>query len=146
MKIQCIILVLFFSLGMFAQGQQDLFKDVVIEKVDRTVNAQTQLLKVESRITFKNERDTLLKEVYLAIPTALKSFLKVFSVTEDGQEQAYTVVDDLKVQNKYHATLYKIVLSTPLKSQQSITFTVNEIHWGRMEALPKKIGLAVNCE
>lgn len=141
MKIHSIILVLLFTFGIFAHGSLDNFKDVVIEKADRTVNAQSQLLKVETRLTFKNERDTLLREVYLALPTSLKPFLKVFSITEDGSEQSYTVVDDLQIQKEYHATLYRIALATPLKSQQSITFTVNEIYWGRMEALPKKIGL-----
>jgi Ribophorin I len=143
MKIHSIILVLLFTSGIFAHGSLDNFKDVVIEKADRTVNAQSQLLKVETRLTFKNERDTLLKEVYLALPTSLKPFLKVFSITEDGSEQNYTVFADLQIQKEYHATLYRIALATPLKSQQSITFTVNEIYWGRMEALPKKIGLTV---
>lgn len=141
MKIQTCLL---FSLCLFSAlsaPNLDLFKDVVIEKVDRLVNAQTQLLNIDTTVTFKNERDVLLKEVYLALPNSLKSFLKAFTVTQDGDDQKFSIVDNLAIQKEYDATLYKITLETPLKSQQSTTFSVSEVYWKRMDPLPKKITL-----
>jgi hypothetical protein len=143
MKIQTCLLLSVCLLSVIAAPNIDLFKDVVIEKADRQVNAQTQLLKVDTTVTFKNERDVLLKEVYLALPNSLKPFLKAFTVTQDGEDQKFSTVDNLVIQKEYQATLYKITLESPLKSQQSITFSVSEVYWKRMDPLPKKITLQV---
>lgn len=144
MKIQSVFLALALILVIQAAPTSDLFKDVVVERADRTVNAQTQLIRVETSITIKNERDTILKEVYFAVPNNLKSTLRLFIITDDkNQEVPYTVVDRLGLQPDYDATLYKVTLEPGLKSEQTKNYRIAEVYWGRMEPLPKAITLFV---
>lgn len=144
MKIQKVFLLFALVLAIQSAPALDLFKDVLIEKADRTVNAQTQLVRVETTLSVRNERDTLLKEIYFAIPNDLRTYLRLFTITDDkNQEVQYTIVDNLRVQSDYDATLYKVTLDNALKSTQTKSFVVTEVYWGRMSPLPKAITIFV---
>jgi oligosaccharyltransferase complex subunit alpha (ribophorin I) len=120
----------------------ELFRDITIQKVERRVDCQTQLCKIDTRLDIKNERDSQLKEFYFAIPSESTETLRLFTVRdnyENSPSYTYKILDNLKIKNDYNATLYRIEFDSPLKPGQTKTLKTNEIHWGMMQPYPKQI-------
>ncbi len=132
-------------LAFVSQGANQ-FSDVIIEKIARQVNVQTQLCFVETVLEVKNEKDIPLSEFYIAIPSGSIETLKlllIYDNYEGGSNYEYTIIDDLKIKNEYQATLYKIELDPPLRSGKTKSIKVKEVHWEKMHPYPKKITINV---
>jgi len=129
-------------LAIQATSAQEIFKDVSISSVERVINAQTQLVKIDTTLTLKNERDAALKDFYVTIPNEYAPWLKhLIVVDQKGTELPLTPVDNLKIQSQINAHLYKVTLDRPLNPGGTKTVVVNEIYFGGMEPLPKRITL-----
>lgn len=139
-------ILILFALTLATVNSQTLetFRDVVIQKIERQIDAQTQLTKIESRLEIKNERETHLKEFYFSIPSESTETLKLWIARdnyEDSLAYEYKILDNLKIKNDYNATLYRVEFNPPLKPGQLKTLKVSEIHWGKMNPLPRQITL-----
>lgn len=141
------IFVLFAVLVSLSVSQaQDLFKDVVLQSVERAVDVRSQLVKIKTTIEIKNERDTPLNEVYFAIPSEQAESLRLFVIVDHyntSKKYDYKIIDNLKIKSEHNATLYKLELDTPLKSGQARMFETYETHWGSMTPLPRHINVFV---
>jgi len=136
------IVLLSAILGCALSQTAESFKNLVIQDVNREVDAQTQLLRVETTIEVKNEGDIAVKDFYLAIPSENAETLRLLIVRdnfENSEEYKYKITENLKIKNEYNATLYKIELDPPIKAGGVKKIRISETHWGRMQPLPKKI-------
>jgi len=146
MKSKCALVLLALVLVLTSSQTLETFRDVTIQKIERKIDVQTQLCKIETRLEIKNERDSSLNEFYFAIPSESIDTLRLFIVKDNYDSSTpynYKILNNLKIQNEYNATLYKIELDPPLKPGQSKTLRVSETHWGKMQALPQQISTLV---
>lgn len=144
MKIQRLFSLIVVLLALHCASSQEIFKDVVLQTVERNINAQTQLLRIETMISFKNERDAILKDFYFAIPNDYEPYLKHFVVLDkSGHEIPFLPYDNLKLQSQISGKLFKINLDPPMKPGDSRQIATSEVYFGRMEPLPKRITLHV---
>lgn len=140
------IIVLAVILSLCASEPLDAFRDIVIQNVDRAVDLTSQLCRVETLLEVKNERETAVNEFFFAIPAEHADTLRYFVVRDkynDAQSYDYKIVENLKIKSEYNATLYRIALDPPLRPGQAKTLRVQELYWGRMSPLPKKITILV---
>ena len=126
---------------------QALFRDVVIQNVDRQASAQSQLFRIDTTLDVKNERDTPLTEVYFAIPSENVENLRLLVITDNYDTEKsyqYKIIENLGIKNDHNATLYKIDLEQPLKPGQTKTYKLHETYWNRMPCLPNKVNVFVS--
>jgi oligosaccharyltransferase complex subunit alpha (ribophorin I) len=120
----------------------DSFKNVVLQDVNREVDAQTQLLRIETTIDLKNEGETPLRDFYFAVSAEQVETLRLFIVRDNydnSEAYSYKITENLKIKSEYNATLYKIELDPPVKAGATKKLRISETHWGRMQPLPKHI-------
>lgn len=146
MNTRFIFILLAVLVSLSASQTLDIFKDVILQSVERTVDVRSQLTKIKTTIEVKNERDTPLNEFYFAVPNEQAESLRLFVIVDHyntSKKYDYKIIDNLKIKSEHNATLYKLELDTPLKSGQTRMFETYETHWGRMTPLPRQINVFV---
>ena len=83
MKSKVALIFLVSVLALASSQTHETFRDIVIQKVERKVDVQTQLCKIDTRLDIKNERESPMKEFYFAIPSESSESLRFFIIKDN---------------------------------------------------------------
>lgn len=119
----------------------DQFDGVVLEDVNRDINLQSQLSRIDTYLKVRNNRDQDIDGFYFAIPNEYHSHLSLLTAQDEDGDLIIVHVDNLNTKLANNGTLYYIKFTEKLRKGVKKQLTVIETYWGRMVPFPKEITL-----
>ena len=140
MKMKILLLALIFINYSISVQIQNL----VIESLNRKTNLQSQYSLHDTSLRIKNNEKETVNKFYFTIYKCLDSKLTLltFKTGKSPNFFHYNKIEDLQLMEKHNVSLYEVEIPN-LKPQEKLQISIHERYYGRMNPLPKKIGLMV---
>lgn len=123
---------------------QNLLKNIEIEKADRKIETKNQYVNVVETLKVLNKGDENVNKFYITIPKELENNLILLIVKAGGfsSELKYSIIENLDMKSKYDIILYEVYLLNPIPSKEKMSITIEQVFYNRMIPFPKKITMA----
>lgn len=141
MKVSLAFVAFFCIKAVIAASVETANQDVVIDSLDRTINLESQLVKITTKLTLTNNGKGAIKGFHYAIEDTLVSKLAFIGATVGSSEiKTYLRVNEVQVKDAPKgSTSYRIELKKALSSSESVTVTVEVVLGKALEMFPAEI-------
>lgn len=110
--------------------------DIVVTKAERSIDLASQLVKISTQLTLKNEGNAV-NEVNFAVEEEQNKYLSFIEAANKKDEETKLALTHSK---SGKGQLYTIALGSTLNKDASITLVVETVFSHKLEPFPTKIG------
>ena len=133
-------LVLVGLLGAAVQGGSDTVNaDIVVTNCERAIDISSQLVKMQHKLTFQNNGQSVVKSVLFSVAPSLQDKVSFIEATFGSSDKTYLRVTETKVQSDQDKMFWKIELKSALAAGATTTVSVDVVLGKALEMFPAKI-------
>lgn len=113
--------------------------EIILTKVDRTIDLTSQLTKITSQISIENKGGSPIRDFVLAIEEEVASHISFLDVSEKQDNEAKLPFTATTVGGQ-SGKFFKVSLPSSLAQDQAISVTVEAVFSHALKPFPEKIG------
>jgi len=114
--------------------------EIVVDSIERSINLESQLVKITSKVTLTNNGKGAIKGFHYAVEESMAPHVAYIGATVGSSEKTYLRVNEVQVKDSpAGATLYRVELKKALSSSESVTVSVDLVLGKALELYPAEI-------
>jgi len=114
--------------------------EIVVDSIERSINLESQLVKISSKVTLTNNGKGATKGFHYAVEESMAPHVAYIGATVGSSEKTYLRVNEVQVKDSpAGATLYRVELKKALSSSESVTVSVDLVLGKALELYPAEI-------
>jgi len=132
--------VLTFIKIVIAANVETVNHEIVVDSIERSINLESQLVKISSKVTLTNNGKGATKGFHYAVEESMAPHVAYIGATVGSSEKTYLRVNEVQVKDSpAGATLYRVELKKALSSSESVTVSVDLVLGKALELYPAEI-------
>jgi len=140
MKSFAVFAALTFIKIVIAANVETVNQDIVVENIERSINLESQLVKINSKVTLTNNGKGATKGFHYAVEESMAPHVSYIGATVGSSEKTYLRVNEVQVKDSpAGAILYRVELKKALSSSESVTVSVDMVLGKALELYPEEI-------
>jgi len=140
MKSFAVFAALTFIKIVIAANVETVNQDIVVDNIERSINLESQLVKINSKVTLTNNGKGATKGFHYAVEESMAPHVSYIGATVGSSEKTYLRVNEVQVKDSpAGAILYRVELKKALSSSESVTVSVDMVLGKALELYPEEI-------
>ena len=132
------VLVLVGLLGA-VHGGDTVNQELVVTNCERSIDISSQLVKMQHKLTFKNNGKAAVKNVLFSLDPSLQDKVSFIEATFGSSDKTYLRVSETKVQSDPDKLFWRIELKSALATEATTTISVDVVLGKALEMFPAQI-------
>jgi len=125
---------------VIAANVETVNQDIVVDNIERSINLESQLVKINSKVTLTNNGKGATKGFHYAVEESMAPHVSYIGATVGSSEKTYLRVNEVQVKDSpAGAILYRVELKKALSSSESVTVSVDMVLGKALELYPEEI-------
>lgn len=140
MKSFAVFAALTFIKIVIAANVETVNQDIVVDNIERSINLESQLVKINSKVTLTNNGKGATKGFHYAVEESMAPHVSYIGATVGSSEKTYLRVNEVQVKDSpAGAILFRVELKKALSSSESVTVSVDMVLGKALELYPEEI-------